>query len=120
MAWMYYAYIGGMAAMAWLEKQLGMGFPALASANKNYARIMNYFAAKRDAKAALLNNMEEVEALAPIIASVERVEYVIQPGDTLSQLAITFHTSVGAIAAANNIQNVNLIRAGAKLVMPSN
>jgi putative chitinase len=43
------------------------------------------------------------------------MNYRIRPGDTLSQLAARFHTSVGALARANGIKNVNLIYAGANL-----
>ena len=43
------------------------------------------------------------------------MNYKIRPGDTLSALAHRFHTSVGALARANNIKNVNLIYSGANL-----
>lgn len=43
------------------------------------------------------------------------MNYKIRPGDTLSALAARFHTSVGALARANGIKNVNLIYAGANL-----
>jgi murein DD-endopeptidase MepM/ murein hydrolase activator NlpD len=44
--------------------------------------------------------------------------YKIQSGDTLSQLARRFGTSVDALAKANGIQNPNLIYAGANLKVP--
>ena len=43
------------------------------------------------------------------------MNYKIRPGDTLSQLASRFGTSVRALAQANGIRNVNLIYAGANL-----
>lgn len=47
------------------------------------------------------------------------MNYKIRPGDTLSALAARFHTSVGALARANGIKNVNLIYAGANLRVDS-
>jgi len=44
--------------------------------------------------------------------------YKIRPGDTLSQIAKQHNTTVDALAKANNIRNVNLIRAGATLSIP--
>ena len=44
--------------------------------------------------------------------------YTIQKGDTLSRIAKANNTTVDALAKANNIQNVNMIRAGSELVIP--
>jgi LysM repeat protein len=44
--------------------------------------------------------------------------YRIRQGDTLSALASRFHTSVSALARANNIANPNLIIAGKSLRIP--
>lgn len=44
--------------------------------------------------------------------------YTIQPGDTLSELAARFGTTVEALAAANGIADPNSIVAGAKLTIP--
>ena len=44
-------------------------------------------------------------------------EYIIKPGDTLSKIAAKFGTTVKALAAKNNISNVNLIKAGRKLIL---
>ena len=41
--------------------------------------------------------------------------YVVQPGDTLSAIALRFHTTVQALAEKNGIANPNLIIAGQKL-----
>lgn len=46
------------------------------------------------------------------------MNYTIQPGDTLSQIAQRHGTTVQAIAQANGIANPNMIRAGASLVIP--
>ncbi len=43
--------------------------------------------------------------------------YIVRPGDTLTGIAIRFHTSVMALAIANNIPNPNLIFAGMRLVI---
>ncbi len=44
--------------------------------------------------------------------------YKVQPGDTLSFIAIKFATTVAAIASANNITNINAIRVGQELIIP--
>ncbi len=41
--------------------------------------------------------------------------YVVHRGDTLSGIAARYNTTVKALAQANNIRNVNLIRTGQKL-----
>jgi LysM repeat protein len=51
-------------------------------------------------------------------AQAAQSTYVVQPGDTLFRLSLRFNTSVAALAAANNITNVNLIFAGQTLVIP--
>lgn len=45
--------------------------------------------------------------------------YTIRRGDTLGAIAKRYNTSVSAIARANKIANPNVIRAGAKLTIPS-
>lgn len=50
-------------------------------------------------------------------ASTEEV-YTVVAGDTLSKLAKRWGTTVKAIAEANNIKNVNLIKVGQKITRP--
>lgn len=45
--------------------------------------------------------------------------YTVQRGDTLSQIAVRYGTTVHAIASANNIANPNLIYAGSALWIPT-
>ena len=44
--------------------------------------------------------------------------YRVHSGDTLTKIASQFHTSVSALAKANGIRNVNLIRTGQLLKVP--
>ncbi|MED4038090.1 LysM domain-containing protein [Niallia taxi] len=44
--------------------------------------------------------------------------YTIAAGDTLSAISQRYGVSVSAIADANNIQNVNQIYAGQRLIIP--
>jgi LysM repeat protein len=45
--------------------------------------------------------------------------YVVQPGDTLFRLAVRFNTTTTTIAQLNGITNVNLIKVGQQLLIPS-
>ncbi|MEZ4516981.1 MAG: LysM domain-containing protein [Chloroflexota bacterium] len=54
----------------------------------------------------------------PVPPPVNPATYVVQPGDTLSQIAARFGTTVPALVAANNIVNPNLIYVGQVLVIP--
>lgn len=47
------------------------------------------------------------------------MQYVVQPGDTLSNIAQRFGTTVEAIVRANNITNPNLIYVGQVLTIPT-
>lgn len=44
--------------------------------------------------------------------------YVVRPGDSLYKIALRFSTTVQAVAAANNLGNVNALRIGMQLVIP--
>ena len=44
--------------------------------------------------------------------------YTIQPGDTLTAVAVKYGTTVAAIASANDIKNINNIKVGSVLVIP--
>lgn len=46
--------------------------------------------------------------------------YIVQRGDTLNQIAASFGTTARAIAIENNIQNINLIYVGQRLIIPTN
>lgn len=47
------------------------------------------------------------------------IQYRIKRGDTLSEIAVRYNTTVNAIANANNIKNPNLIYAGEVITIPS-
>jgi LysM repeat protein len=51
--------------------------------------------------------------------AADHAYYLVQPGDTLSQLAERFGTRVEAIAQANGIENPNLIFPGQALYLPA-
>lgn len=52
-------------------------------------------------------------------AGGSQIVYIVQPGDTLSEIAVNYGISVQTIAALNGISNPNLIYAGEKLFIPS-
>lgn len=47
-------------------------------------------------------------------------KYTIQWGDTLSALALKYHTTVATLAQINNIPNPDVIKAGATIYIPWN
>ena len=47
------------------------------------------------------------------------VIYVVQAGDTVGQIAAKYNVSTEAVAAANNLRDVNLINVGQRLTIPS-
>ena len=57
----------------------------------------------------------------PIAAAQEATPtiYVIQPGDTLSSIALRYGLTTGELAAANSVINPNLIYVGQKLIVPT-
>lgn len=53
-----------------------------------------------------------------LTTSANEVIYVVRPGDTLFRIAVRFHTTVRALATANNIINPALIYAGQSIRVP--
>ncbi len=51
-------------------------------------------------------------------ATSSAVSYVVRPGDTLTEIAQKHKTTVRALAAANDLESVNLVVEGAKLRLP--
>ncbi len=60
-----------------------------------------------------------VTSAKPAAAPISGNSYVIKPGDTLSAISARTGVSVAALAAANQIANPGLIRAGATITIPS-
>ncbi|MBS4175420.1 GH25 family lysozyme [Bacillus sp. FJAT-49736] len=48
-----------------------------------------------------------------------QTKYTIKKGDTLSGVAKRFHTTVSTLKSVNKIKNVNFIRSGQKIIIPS-
>ena len=81
----------------------------------------------------LLNNIENpnlIYAGASLIVPIKETNpdeediggqtiYIVKRGDTLSQIALKYGTTVNEIARINNIKNVNLIYVGQRLVIPT-
>ena len=53
-----------------------------------------------------------------IVPTPTVITYVVQAGDVLGIIAQTYRTTVEAIAAANGITDLDLIRVGQELVIP--
>ena len=59
----------------------------------------------------------ESNATKPVVEASNKL-YTVKQGDTLSAIATKYNTTVGAIASANDIKNVNLIYSGQVLKIP--
>lgn len=46
--------------------------------------------------------------------------YVVKKGDTLSEIAKKYNTTVAALVSLNNIKNANVINVGQKIILPTN
>jgi LysM repeat protein len=57
-------------------------------------------------------------AAATFAAGADPVVYVVQPGDTLSSLALEYDVSEADIMAANQLRNPDFLPAGVRLVIP--
>ena len=55
----------------------------------------------------------------PVTALAEEV-HIVQPGETLTQIAQQHNTSVAALRSLNNLNNVDFVWAGQRLVLPDN
>lgn len=51
-------------------------------------------------------------------STVSTRTYTVQPGDSLSFIAIKYSTTVAAIASANDIKNINNLKVGQVLIIP--
>lgn len=57
-------------------------------------------------------------AASPIAAQTAGPVYIVQPGDTLSSIAVRFNVTLADLLAANNMTDPNLLAAGQQLVIP--
>lgn len=55
----------------------------------------------------------------PAVPAAHYTYYTVQPGDTLSKIALRYGTTVSAIMSANGLTNANHIYSGQKLKIPS-
>lgn len=59
-----------------------------------------------------------IQTAEPIRSLIETREYVVQPGDTLSGIALRFGVTVDLLQAVNDLENPNLLRVGQTLILP--
>lgn len=71
----------------------------------------------RFTKEILLGNIAPIPTPDPEPEDKETIEYIVKRGDTLSQIAYTYGTTVQELVRLNNIANPNLIYVGQKLII---
>jgi membrane-bound lytic murein transglycosylase D len=64
----------------------------------------------------LLSNIDQILRLNP--ARVDFIKHRIQSGETLSLIALRYHTSIANIMLANNLQRASYIVSGKTLKIP--
>ncbi len=73
------------------------------------------------AKEIFLDNISKIPSATPIEnINTETINYTVKSGDTLSQIATRYNTTIQEIATINNISNPNLIYPGQILKIPTN
>lgn len=69
----------------------------------------------------LLNSNDAINQVEdPKVNKEDRILYKVRRGDTLSEIALKFNTTVGHLAAINSIKNPNLIYTGEIIVISHN
>lgn len=65
-----------------------------------------------------------IEHLAPVsvqdtLSDISgRASYVVQPGDTLGEIATLYGVTLSSLASANRIENIDVIEVGMVLIIP--
>lgn len=100
-----------------IAQRYGVSQQALVAANGIDNAALIYVGQQLTIPDAAATVSEPADAPAPVPAPAPS-EYVVQPGDTLSQIAHQHGVTVLAIAAANGIDNPSQLRAGQRLTIP--
>ena len=61
------------------------------------------------------------QSVAPVVIQpvAQQTVHTVRAGETLWRIALRYNITVGAVAAANSIANLNIINAGQRLIIPS-
>ena len=90
--------------------------------NKAGGKVLKGLVRRREAEAKLWSSGGRPSAAArsaAVTIPAATGPYRVVAGDNLTKIAARFHTTVNAIATANDLANPNLIRVGQKLVIPA-
>lgn len=79
---------------------------------------LDYFNGDLEALQALVNTRSLVKSPQSQSSSIDNQIYIVQSGDSLSKIAEQFGVTVYALAEANDIDNINLIQPGQRLIIP--
>jgi LysM repeat protein len=80
--------------------------------------IPGVVASTSDADAAAEGGATSIQGASGGVAGQSIVTHVVQPGETLSTIAADYAIDTADLAAANNLTNPNMLRAGQQLIVP--
>ncbi|MTT32906.1 LysM peptidoglycan-binding domain-containing protein [Terrilactibacillus sp. BCM23-1] len=87
----------------------------LGKASQNIALLSKLKSGVKPAKVNLNNSKLTTKAITPSNSKTKTTIYKVKSGDTLSEIASRFKTSISKLKSLNHIKNVNLIRINQKI-----
>ena len=118
------AGLGKMKGSGWVKNNRGLWVPQTTNGMKKPELIFyvdKSFTTIINAKGLNFQDMPTEEVTTPTPETPKKyITYKIKKGDTLSEIAKKYGTTVGALASINNIKDVDKIYAGNKLKIPTN
>jgi LysM repeat protein len=104
-----------------VDTQLAQGDQA--AKQKDYRAAIEHYRFALDILTSSTPEAASGEAEAPVPAEAQEklgsIVYTVQPGDTVSKLAVRFNTTVEEIVALNNLEDSSIIEVGQRLIIPT-
>jgi mannosyltransferase len=100
----------------WLDSNGYVRYPGFEREN---VQVFSYYRWDK-AEPGLIPNRTSTsfEAFLPICMKVHPLKYIVEPGDSLLEIALRFNTTVEALAEVNHLDNPNKLTPGQTLIIP--